>query len=726
MALLRRIAAGFNALFRGPQAERELDEELRAYLEASVEQKMRAGMAREDATRAARLDMGSPDAVKDYTRDVGWETAFESMWRDVRYAARTLRKAPAFSAVAALTLALGIGANAAIFSVVNAIMLRPLPVERPEELISLAAAYPEGIDSVFSYAAYRRFAVDGAHVADAIAASSVRRDAITIDGPPEPVDHKWVSGNYFTGLGVRAAVGRPLLPSDDRLPSGEPVAVLSDTYWTRRFGRDPSVIGRTFRFRAHVFTIVGVSPRGFFGDTGGEAPDIWMPLTAQPGAPSYLWRGHSTTWLGILARLRPGMTLAHARATLEPVYGRIRDDVASGTDSAEFRKSTLESRLVVSEASGGSSRLRRPLSAPLLILMGLVGLVLLIACANVANLMLARAATRRRETAVCLALGAGRLRLVRQRLVEALVLAALGGTGGLLLAYWGSSALVAQVSGALPHSIDASPDVRVLSFTLLVSCVTALVFGLLPATRAAGIDPLAALKSSGGPGRKSGRAPLGRALVVTQIAVSLILLVAAGLFVRSLLKLKDIDTGFDPDRVLLFRVTPPVDERPVTAEERRDMYRRLLARAEAVPGVRGASASFSGLFARDTWGNKITIEGFVPRPGVTLRTFANSVTSLFRRDADRRAERSRVHGWGPRDRAESGRRQSGVRAPVLRRGESGREAGRIRRAGGRDDGDRRRDRRRQIRRLAGREAADVVRPLHAVPPEPARARSANR
>lgn len=628
MARLSRLFGGFTALFRKHRVEQDLDEELHAYLETSIEEKMRAGVDREDAVRAARVEIGSLEAVKDYTRDVGWEAGLESLWRDVRYAGRTLRKSPAFSAVAILTLALGIGANTAIFTVINAVMLRQLPVEHPDELISLATVYPDNVEPVFSYAAYRQFAVDAAHVADAIAASSVRRDAVTIDGPPEPIDHKWVSGNYFTTLGVPAAVGRTLLASDDRLPPGEPVAVLSDAYWARRFGRDRSVVGRTFRFKATTFTIVGVASRGFSSDTVGEAPDIWMPQTSQPDAPSYLWRGHSTTWLAILARLRPGVTLAQARAGLEPVYDRIRDEVARGTDSSEFRKSVLESRLVVSKASGGSSRLRGPLSAPLLILMGFVALVLVITCANVANLMLARAAARRRETAICLALGAARRRVVRQGLAEALLLAALGGAGGLLLAFWGSSVLVALVSGALPLSIDVSPDVRVLAFTMLVSCATAVLFGLLPAVRAARIDALPALKG-GGPGRGTVRIPLRRTLVVTQIAVSLVLLVVAGLFVRSLLKLKEVDTGFDPDRVLLFQVTPPVDKRPLSAEERRNLYRRLLARAETVPGVQGGSASFSGLFTRGTWRNVITVEGFVPRSGVTPRTFANSVTPRY-------------------------------------------------------------------------------------------------
>jgi predicted permease len=510
MARLRRLIGGVTALFRGHRVEQELDEELRAYLETSMEEKLRAGMAREEAIRAARVEIGSLEAVKDYTRDVGWETRLESVWRDVRYAARTLRRSPSFTAVAVLTLALGIGANTAIFSAVNAIMLRQLPVERPEELISLAAVYKNGVEPVFSYAAYRRIVADGAHLVDAIAASTIRRDAITIDGPPEPVDLQWVSGNYFSTLGVSAAVGRTLLVSDDPSPPGEPVAVLSDAYWTRRLGRDPTVIGRSFRLKATTFIIVGIAPRGFVGDSAGEAVDLWMPLSAQPGAPSWLWSGHSTTWLRILGRRRSGISLAQARGGLEPVYERIRDDIAAGTDSPEFRLSVLDSRLAMSEASRGTSRVRDNLSAPLLVLMAIVGLVLLVACANIASLMLARAATRRRETAVCLAIGAGRLRLVRQGMAEALLLAAFGCLGGLFLAKWGASVLEALISGALPVALDVSPDARVLAFAVLTSCATAVVFGLLPALRATRIDPLGALRGGLGPGRGMARIPLVR------------------------------------------------------------------------------------------------------------------------------------------------------------------------------------------------------------------------
>ena len=638
MAALRRFVLGLLSLLRRHRAERELDDEVRAYVEASVEHKVRGGLPLDSALRAARIEIGSLEGVKDRVRDAGWEMRLENAWRDVHYAARLLRKSPGFTAAAVVTLALGIGANTAIVSAVNAIMLRELPVERPDELVSVAAIYPGGADPTFSYAAYRRIAADGARLIDAMAASPLRRDAVAFDGPPEPTNHKWVSGNYFTGLGIPAALGRTLLPSDDRLPPGEPVAVLSNAYWTRRFGHDPMVIGRAFRLKGRTFTVVGVAPQGFLGESPGEAVDLWMPVSAQPGAPPWLWTGHSTTWLRILARRRPGVSLAQARAGLEPVYDQVRNEIAAGTGSANFRASVLASRLAVSEASGGASRLRDNLTAPLLILLAISGLVLLVACANVANLTLARAAARRRQAALCLALGAGRTRLVGQSMTEALMLAAFGGIGGLCLAVWSSSVLEALVSAALPVALDVSPDRRVFAFAVVASGTTAVLFGLLPGLRTARIDPLEALKAGAASACGSRRVPLGRTLVVAQIVVSLVLVVAAGLFGRSLLKLQAIDPGFDPDRVLLLRVvgvgaetsmTPPADDQPVSPEIRRHLYRQLLTRAEMVPGVDGASASFTGVFGRETWGNAITVEGRAPNEAPTLRTFANSVTPRY-------------------------------------------------------------------------------------------------
>ena len=628
MASLRRFVGGLTRMFRSARVEQELDEELHSYLESSVDAKVRAGMTPEDARRAARAELGSIDAVKDHTRDVGWEATVEQVWRDVKYALRTLRKSPAFAAVVVLTLTLGIGANSAIFSAVNAIMLRSLPAERPEELVSVTALYPGGAEP-FSYTAYRRIAADGAHLVDALAASTARHDALTIDGPPEAVDVKWVSGNYFTTLGVSTTAGRPLLIADDPQPPGLAVAVISDAFWARRFGRDPAVVGRSVRLSGAPFVIVGVARRGFASETPGETVDLWIPLSAQPNAPSWLWKGHSTTWLSILARRRQGVSLAQVRAGLEPVYQRVRDDVAADTDSADFRQSVLASRLRVSEASAGVSRVRDNLATPLMLLMGIVGLVLLVACANVANLMLTRGVTRRREMAMCLALGAGRSRLIRQGTLEALILASIGGVGGFLLAIWGTSALSSLLSGVLPVILDITPDGRVLAFAGAVSCATAVLFGFLPSLSATAIDPLDALKTGDSVGRRASRIPFGRTLVATQIAVSLVLLVAAGLFVRSLMSLKDVDLGFDPNRVVLFRVSPPADQQPIPIETRRHLYRQILERAMGVPGVDGASASFSGVLSSETWRNVIAIEGSASPDGRTLRSFANVITPAY-------------------------------------------------------------------------------------------------
>ena len=626
---LAPLIGGIAALFRQRRVEQELDDELNAYLEIAIEEKMQRGMSREAATRTARVEFGSVEAVKDTVRDVGWEGGLERLWRDVRYAARTLSRSPVFSAIVIATLAFGIGANTAMFSVVNVVMLRELPVVRPHELIALATAYPDTTETMFSYAAYQQFAADGASAAESIAASRVRRDAITIDAMPETVAFKWVSGNYFTTLGVEPLIGRALQPADDQEPPGDPVAVLSHAFWTARFGRDPSVLGRTFRFKTTTFTVIGVMPRGFFGETGAEGPDIWMPMTTQPAAPPSTWRGHSTTWLAILARLKPGVSLVQARAAFEPIYARLRHDIYQGAEGADFRKSVLASRLAVSKASRGTARLRDALSTPLVVLMVLVGLVLLITCANVANLMLARAASRERETAVCLAMGAGRLRVARHGFVEALILALLGGVAGLSIAYWGTAALGNAISSTLPISIDVSPDARVLSFTLVAAVLTAIACGLAPALRASHIDPLPALKIGHGSTIGAVRVRLRRALVVTQIATSLVLLVVAGLLVRSLVQLGHVDTGFDTDGILLVQVAPPVDVPPLSEEQKRNLYGQLIAAAEAVPGVRGASAAFSSPLTSGKWQNAIAIDGALPPAAVTPRSLVNSVSAHY-------------------------------------------------------------------------------------------------
>jgi predicted permease len=623
MRTLGRLSRGLMALLRWRRADAELDEELRSYQDMAVADRVRRGLDPDDALRASRRDIGSLEAVKERTRDAGWEALVVDIWCDARYAVRTMRRSPAFATVATLVLALGIGANTAIFTIVNAVMLRPLPVERPGELFVLASVHGASVDRSFSFAAYRQFAAEGAALADVFAASSVRRQPFVIDGPPEPVNHQWVSGNYFTTLGVAAALGRTMVPLDES--DRQPVAVLSDAYWARRFGRDSSVVGRVVQHRGAPFTVIGVAPHGFFGESVGESPDMWLQVTAFPQAPPDYWTGHSTGWLRVFGRRRPDVPLARAHAGFEPIFNRVRDDIAAAMKNPEFRKLTLENRLGVSEASGGNPVLRERFSAPLTVLLVVVGVVLTIACANVANLLLARAAARRREIAVRLAIGAGPVRLVRQGIVEALVMAAFGGAVALLIATWAGPALVALLAGAaVAPMIDAGPDARVFAFTAAVSAATAVLFGLWPAFRAGRTDPLGALKDASGPAASIRFGP-GRWLVTGQVALSFILLVGAGLFIRTLMKLEAIDAGFNRDSVLLFQLAPTGD-RPLPPAERREVYRQLMARAQNVPGVAAVSASAVSLFIGESWGNLITVEGLTPAAGTTPRTFVNAIT----------------------------------------------------------------------------------------------------
>lgn len=537
-----------------------------------------------------------------------------------------MRRSPAFTATAIAVLSLGIGANTAIFSAINATMLQTLVVERPSELIALNAMYPDGIEP-FSYAGFRKISTDSNAFVATLAASTARTDAIAFDGPPESVSLKWVSGTYFTTLGVRIPWGRALQSTDDLQPPEHPVAVISEGFWARRFGRSRDVVGRTFRLRGAMFTVIGVAGREFQSETLGESVDVWMPIAAQPDAPAWIWSGHSTTWLHLLARRRAGVSIAEARARLELVYDELRAEVAADTRSATFRHDVLASRLQVSDGSGGGTRIRDNLAPPLVMLMGIVGLVLLAACANIAHLTLMRASARQRDMAVSLALGAARWQLQQRAVAEALWLAGLGGAGGFVLAMWVTSALSSQLAGVLPLVLDISPDVRVLTFAATVSCATAVMFGLLPSFVTTRLDVFSVLKSAGNGRTQLSRIPFGRMLVVSQVAVSIVLMVVAGLLVRSLIKLEQVPLGFDPTRLVLLRLSQPAAQPSTSRAAREELYRQFLARAVTTPGVDGASASFSGLLSADTWRNVITVGAAVDSR--TRRSFVNAVTSSY-------------------------------------------------------------------------------------------------
>jgi predicted permease len=504
----------------------------------------------------------------------------ESLLLDLRLAFRLLVRSPAFTATVALSLALGIGANTAIFTLLDTVLWRTLPVKDPGGLRVIAPNV--------TYQQYRRLADDN-QAADLAAYSTVRLN-VSVNGAVEPTtDGQLVTGGYFPLLGVTPILGRAIGPDDDRVPNGHPVAMISAGYWQRRFGRNPSVLGQSLSISGSSFTIIGVTPPEFFGVEVGMNPDIYIPVMMQPTAmPAFenlldkpiIFR----TWLTALARLRPGVQRTAAQGSLQALWLQtLPGPLPPG-----------ENPFGLNPAATGLSSLRRQFSQPLFVLMAVVGLVLLIACANTASLLLARASARRPEFAMRLALGAGRWRLIRQLLVESVTLAALGGLCGIVLARWATHLLVVFMSsGRSPIALDLNPNPRILVFTAAISAATGLLFGLAPALGAARLDLWPALKNAGSlSSRGRGLLRPGKVLAVFQLALSVPILVAAGLFIRSLQGLSGDDFGVSRDRVLVVRVEPRgSDQRniPGTTARLDQVYRNLLEKVRAIPGVRMAS-----------------------------------------------------------------------------------------------------------------------------------------
>lgn len=586
--LLYRI----RALFERKTVERELDDELRFHLEHSVERHMRSGLTREEAGRRAHIELGGIEQMKEECRQARGVTLVQGLLQDIGYALRVLRKSPGFTAAVVLSLALGIGANTAVFSLIDAVMWRMLPVKDPEALRLLAHGQGRAFESGFSYRQYQVMGAQNQVLTDLAAYSPVRLN-VSVDGSMEPTAQgQLVSGRFFSALGVNPIAGRAINVEDDLVPSGHPVAMISYGYWKRRFGLAPSTIGRTISLSGTTFTIIGVTPPEFFGIEVGAAPDIFVPVMMQPAVmPAYenllLRPIIYATWLRPLARLKPGIQEQQAAAELELLF---RQEIPRGP---KFRALENE-KLVLLPAATGLSDLRRQFSQPLFILMTIVGIVLLIACANTANLLLARAAARRPEFAMRMALGAGRWRLMRQLLVESVLLAMLGGLCGILLARWATQLLVAYMSsGRNPIILNLNPDLRVLAFTIAVSVATGILFGLAPAMRSTRIDLAPALKNLAGllSGGRGGLRPR-KVLAVTQVALSLLLLIGAGLFVRSLQNLNNQNSGVARESVLIVPVEPKgSDQRNIAGTSARldRTYKDLLQQVESMPGVRSTS-----------------------------------------------------------------------------------------------------------------------------------------
>lgn len=617
MRRLRRIAAGILGMLRRTRQSQELDAELQAFLEMAIDAKVRAGMSRDAATRAARMEMGSAAAVKDYVRDVGWETALETTWQDVRYAARTLRRSPVFTVVTVVSLALGIGANTAIFTLVNTLMLRPLPVSHPEQLVELLSRYPgEPRMSSFSWRHYEHFRDNNQSFTDLLAMSRARFQVTEPGLEPETIDGEYVAGNFFTGLGVRPALGRLIEAGDDQVDSsGATSAVVSWSYWASRLHADPAIVGKVIVVNDVPVTVVGVAPQEFFGLQVGIRPSVWLPAALEPALQKPSRRMDGTLGVGMLARLRPGVTLDQALAEMR-VLDRYRlEDFAKSRSAAFARGFTIE----LAPAATGLAALRDRFATSLLVLMAVVGLILLIACANVAGLLLARAAARQPETALRLALGAGRARLVRQVLTESVLLSAMGGLAGVALASAGAEALVRlMLSGRefmrMPQriAIQTQPDAEVLMFVTAVAVLTALLCGAVPAWHALTWAPAPSLRASGAAGETQRRRLFGRSLVVAQVALSVLLLSAAGVFLQHLSNLRSQDLGFQRASLLLVTLDPA--KSGYAREQLFAPYQNLLGRLSEIPGV--LSVTLSGLTPISGAGASrfIKVEGFEEAP----------------------------------------------------------------------------------------------------------------
>lgn len=550
----------------------------------------------------------------------------ESLYKDIRYGIRGLWKRPAFTLIAVVTLALGIGANTAIFTLVNAVLLKSLPVSKPEELVLFSDSASEGTSNgdpiigqwnLFSYAAYRYFREHDQSFQDLCAFRSgeaqvsVRQAGAQSGAGAQRASAHLVSGNYFSLLGVGALHGRVLTNNDDA-PNARPAAVISYGYWQQRWNSDPQLVGKDVVLNGTSFTVVGVMPAKFFGERVRRSPDYWLPLTFQPQIElrdSYL-TDNNVYWLNLLGRLKSNTAIAQAQANVNLELRQFLTDQAGSQLNDERRRGIQNTYVQLASGNGGLSGLRTFYSGALQLLMVIVVLVLLIACANVGNLLLSRGAARHAEMALRQALGASRGRLMRQLLTESLLLALFGGVCGILLAQWGVSVLVTLVARTSP--LDVSPDLKVLAFTTGISLLAGVLFGIAPAIRATGKTLTSALKERATQGRRNRlRLGLGSVLVISQVALSLVLLVGAGLFARSLMKLRDVDLGFNRDNVLLLSVEARLAG--YKPRELSSLYRQLYDRLNAMPNVRSATLASQSPMSGSSTRSSITVRGYTPK-----------------------------------------------------------------------------------------------------------------
>src|SRR5215472_13274560 len=625
----RQFWMRLQTLFRRDHLAQDLDDEIRFHLDEQIAENIAAGMNKEEARHAALRSFGNPSLLKEDARETwGW-VWLEQIVQDARYGFRMLRRSPLFTVVAVLTLAFGIGANTAIFSLMDQVLLQLLPVKHPEQLVLVAERGTRFGDSWgdndISYPMYRDFR-DGNQVFSGMFCRFPTSISLGYGDRTERVDAELVSGSYFPVLGVTAAIGRTLTSDDDRVPGGHPVAMLSYGFWQSRFSSDPSIVGKQIVTNGYTFTVIGVAQAGFDGVELGYKSKVFIPMMMKPqmtprsGGPSGGLEDRSLSWVTAFGRLKPDITIAQANSSLRPLMHSIlevevqepRLQHYSDYDRAQFLKSTVE----LLPGSQGWSGLREHMQTPLWVLAALSGTVLLLACANLANLLMARATTREREMAVRLAIGAGRRRIIRLLLVESLLLSAVGTVVGLALAFLADRVLLAtyfSADSAGDFPISSVPDVRVLVFALGAMLLTALVFGLAPAIQSSQADVAPALNDRAGSAAGGKQVFLRKLLVAGQIALALLLLIGASLFLRTLANLESTGPGFSTEHLVTFRVDPSLSG--YTDERTKDFFHRLTDELQTLPAVSSVGLSGMPILQGYGWSNPVIAEGYVTDPG---------------------------------------------------------------------------------------------------------------
>ena len=636
MSLSSRMKTWWRAVTRGRQLDAQVNEELRFHVENYAEDLVRAGMSREAALRRARAELGSVAAARENCRQAWGTRWWDELGGDLRYALRMLGRSPAFTVIAVGSLALGVGVNTVIFTVAQHMLLDRLAVMHPEELRLLS--WSEGREGVvqemwgwfnnppeggeestsFSYPVYEQLRNQNRAFADIFAFKDFGRMTVTIDGQSESVTTEMVSGNYYSTLGVQPQLGRVIQAQDDGAQGSGPVAVISDKFWTKRFGRSAAVIGKTILVNGTPMTIVGVNPRGFTGAYSAQGThELFLPFSMQavvapkvfdPDWPPSLLVNKKFWWVMAMGRMKPGVSDATATASLAVAF----DSAVRAT--MEVKNDGQVPRFLLRDGSRGQNPNADDLTKPVIVLMGLAGFVLILACANLANLLLARAGARQREMSVRQALGAGRGRILRQMMTESLLLAAMGGMAGLMLAWGTRNAIPRMMSnGWDPPAFSARFNWPIFLFAMGISLLTGVIFGLAPAWQATRVEASSGLKDAGHTVTHRRRGLAGKAIVITQVALSMLLVVGAGLFVQTLVRLGRVPLGFRSQNLLLFKVRLSETRYPGATSVQ--VMRRLEERLDAVPGVEGTSLIQVPLISGNVMNGTFVPEGWSQKPG---------------------------------------------------------------------------------------------------------------